>query len=149
MKQTLAFALLLACSPALATETNDTVTLSGLLHVGKPMVHLAPYYLDVTVAGGGTQRFWLTGTPLKQFDQQIKNSGGGCVPVQVIGRFRTQYTGKFPSPQPTSPGWMIWLEVKKVTASVVTDPGGIMEGANKTPEHISEGRGRPPENAQR
>ena len=134
MRKAIIVALLLCGCTAVASETNDTsVTLSGLLHLGKPMEHLAPYYLNVTVAGGGTQRFWLTGETLKQFVEPIKHSGGGCVPIRVTGQFKTQYTGNTPSPQPTSPGWMIWLHVESATAELlIKKPHVIKEGANKS-----------------
>jgi len=52
MKMAAILVLMSACCLASAGDTNNvSVTLSGLLYMSKPMVHLAPYYLDVTVVG--------------------------------------------------------------------------------------------------
>jgi len=125
------------CLLGLATTTQaetNTVELSGLLYRASPKQMLKPYYLEVMLAGGGTQKVLLAGSSLEPFAQQIAISGGGCVPVRVTGHFRAEWKEYKGSAQPTVDGWLIWMEVVQTSDVTITKPAKTKDNANQPSE---------------
>jgi len=123
----------LGLATAAQAETN-TVELSGLLYRASPKQMLKPYYLEVTLAGGGTQKVLLDGKSLEPFSQQIAISGGGCVPVRVTGHFKAEWKAYAGTAQPTVDGWLIWMEVMQASDVTITRPAKTKDNANQPSE---------------
>jgi hypothetical protein len=98
------------------TDTNSVV-LSGTLHKARPKEALQPYYREVILAGGGTERVLLTGEVLKGFDEQLRKFGS-LQPIRVTGYFRTQRKSYSGTTQPTTDGWLVWLEVEEAKVDI-------------------------------
>ena len=105
MRLTIPLVVLLMSSVACFAGTNNNLqTLSGTLQKAR-LNDLRPYYLEIFIAGGGTQKVWLTG----KIDPNLVKAE-----VKVRGEFKTSFLDSVP-PQPQPSGWIIWMVVEELT----------------------------------